>query len=204
MTAPVFREPGSPAFAGGRVTPILRVNVAGQPVEWLTWQEAVCLHARDLIVWTLGETVCEVRGGRSRLTGETTTLTLHSILASDGAIGRAPRGIPPLTNKALFRRDQNHCLYCGQHFPDSELSRDHVVPRSRGGADVWENVVAACRRCNHYKGDRHLRELGLELRALPYVPNFAEYLALINSGRILGDQMAFLRAQFGRDSRLLH
>jgi hypothetical protein len=52
-----------------------------------------------------------------------------------------------------------------------------VVPRSRGGADVWENVVAACRRCNHYKGDRHLRELGLELRALPYVPNFAEYLA---------------------------
>ena len=111
MTAPVFREPGSPAFAGGRVPPILRVNVAGQPVEWLTWQEAVCLHARDLIVWTLGETVCEVRGGRSRLTGETTTLTLHSILASDGAIGRAPRGIPPLTNKALFRRDQNHCLY---------------------------------------------------------------------------------------------
>ena len=79
-----------------------------------------------------------------------------------------------------------------------------MVPRSRGGADVWENVVAACRRCNHYKGDRHLRELGLELRALPYVPNFAEYLALINSGRILGDQMAFLRAQFGRDSRLLH
>jgi 5-methylcytosine-specific restriction endonuclease McrA len=78
------------------------------------------------------------------------------------------------------------------------------VPRSRGGQDAWDNVVAACRRCNHHKGNRLPDECGMELVALPYVPNFAEYLALINSGRILGDQMDFLKSQVGKNSRLLH
>ena len=93
------------------------------------------------------------------------------------------------------------CSYCDDA-PATE--RDHVVPKSRGGSDLWDNVVAACRRCNHWKGDRLLHECSMELMALPYVPNFAEYLALINSGRILGDQMDFLRTQFSRESRLLH
>jgi hypothetical protein len=53
------------------------------------------------------------------------------------------------------------------------------------------------------KGNRVLEEISLELLALPYVPNYSEYLALINSGRILGDQMAFLRKSFGADSRLI-
>ena len=84
------------------------------------------------------------------------------------------------------------------------MTRDHVVPVSRGGADSWDNVVASCRRCNHLKGSRVLDEISLELMALPYVPNYSEYLALINSGRILGDQMAFLSKSFGADSRLIH
>ncbi|MGD8832094.1 MAG: HNH endonuclease, partial [Pseudomonadales bacterium] len=109
----------------------------------------------------------------------------------------------PLTNEALFRRDLNVCLYCGGTFSDGGLTRDHVVPTSRGGKDGWFNVVAACKRCNHHKGNRLLEECGMELLALPYVPNFAEYLALTNSGRILGDQMDFLRRSFGSNSRLL-
>lgn len=64
-------------------------------------------------------------------------------------------------------------------------------------------MVAACRRCNQHKGNRLLEESNLELLALPYVPNMAEYLALINSHRIRGDQMEFLRSQFSRQSRWL-
>jgi hypothetical protein len=63
-------------------------------------------------------------------------------------------------------------------------------------------VLAACKRCNHFKGSRLPHECGMEILALPYVPNVAEYLALTNSGRILGDQMSFLEAQFGRHSKL--
>ena len=60
---------------------ILRINTAGMPVDWLSWQEAVCLHARELVSWTYGEEVMEVHGGHSRLTGEQTVLTLNSIMA---------------------------------------------------------------------------------------------------------------------------
>ncbi len=183
---------------------ILRLNVSGQPMEWLHWQGAVSLYARDMVVWTLGEPVLRIRGGYSRVDARRSQIALHSIIACDGRVVRPRRHVPPLTNRALFRRDRNMCMYCGKEYADHDLTRDHVVARSRGGRDVWDNVVAACKRCNHAKGHRRLEEAGMELLALPYTPNFAEYLALINSGRILGDQMDFLRAQFGKDSRLLH
>lgn len=182
---------------------ILRVNTAGIPVEWLNWQEAVCLYARELVSWAYGEAVMEVHGGFSRLTGQQTVVTLNSIMACKGKVYTRSKKDPPLTNRALFRRDQNICLYCGNRFKEVHLSRDHVVPLSRGGLDVWTNVVTACKRCNARKGSLMPDECGLELLALPYRPNHAEYLALSHSGRILGDQMAFLRKQFSSDSRLL-
>ena len=182
---------------------ILRINTAGMPVDWLSWQEAVCLHARELVSWTYGEEVMEVRGGYSRLTGEQTVLKLNCIMACRGKVYDKIRKEPPLTNSALFRRDQNVCLYCGSSFLARDLSRDHVIPISRGGLDVWTNVVTACKRCNAHKGNLRLEDCSMELLALPYRPNHAEYLALSHSGRILGDQMAFLRKQFSKNSRLL-
>lgn len=182
---------------------ILRINTAGTPVDWVSWQEAACLHARELVSWTYGEEVMQVHGGHSRLTGEQTVLSLSSIMACKGKVFDKIRKEPPLTNRALFRRDQNICLYCGNQFKECDLSRDHVVPVSRGGVDSWTNVVTACKRCNARKGNLLLDECSLELLALPYRPNHAEYLALSHSGRILGDQMSFLRKQFSKNSRLL-
>src|SRR5690606_17274715 len=97
---------------------------------------------------------------------------------------------------ALFYRDNCQCMYCGNYFAFAELSRDHVVPSSRGGKDKWENVVAACKRCNQHKGNHLLDETNMELIALPYRPNPYEYMALINSRRIRVDQMEYLRPQF--------
>tara|TARA_A100001037_G_scaffold304655_1_gene342159 strand:- start:15806 stop:16396 length:591 start_codon:yes stop_codon:yes gene_type:complete len=186
-----------------RIPRILRLNVAGQPVDWVSWQDAVCLYARDIVIWALGDPVLRIRGGHSRMDGAQSTLDVHSIIACDGRVMPPQKGVPPLTNEALFRRDLNVCLYCGGTFSDGTLTRDHVVPGSRGGRDTWDNVVAACKRCNHHKGSRLLEECGMGLLALPYVPNFAEYLALTNSGRILGDQMEFLKKSFSANSRLL-
>lgn len=182
---------------------ILRINTAGAPVEWLSWQQAVCLQARELVNWSYGEEVFRIRGGYSRITGEQTVVTLNSIIACKGKVYGKQRKEPPLTNRALFRRDQNMCLYCGNYFDNIALSRDHLVPLSRGGEDAWTNVVTACKRCNARKGNRLPDETNMELLALPYRPNHAEYLALSHSGRILGDQMAFLRKQFSANSRLL-
>ena len=186
-----------------RLPKILRLNLAGQPMDWVSWQDAVCLNARDIVVWTVGDPLLRIRGGHRRDDGANSFMDIHSIIACDGRVVSKDQVTPPLTNQALFVRDQGLCMYCGKTHHDGELTRDHTVPVSRGGADVWDNVVAACKRCNHFKGNRVPEECGLELLALPYVPNFAEYLALINSGRILGDQMDFLRKSFRPESRLL-
>ncbi len=72
----------------------------------------------------------------------------------------------PLTRRAIFARDNGRCAYCG----GTATSVDHVVPRSRGGRHVWDNVVAACSRCNRVKADRSVAELGWRLRSAPRQP----------------------------------
>ena len=184
-------------------TRILRLNLAGQPIDWLSWEEAVCLYARDLVVWTLGDTVRQVRGGTCRLTGQRSVVELPSIVACGGERLARPRCNSPLTNPTLFARDGHLCMYCARAFPANELTRDHIQPVSRAGADRWQNVVAACRRCNQHKANRTPAEADMQLVALPFKPNNAEYLALRNIRRIRGDQMDFLRWQFSKNSRLL-
>ena len=80
----------------------------------------------------------------------------------------------PLSRRAVFTRDGQTCVYCG----GSATSIDHVVPRSRGGTHTWDNVVAACRRCNHTKGDRFLAELGWKLPHPPRTPSGAAWRLL--------------------------
>lgn len=179
---------------------ILRLNIAGQPIEWLNWKEGVCLYARDLVSWTLGGVVRQVKGGKSRITGTRSVIHLPAIMACDGERLAPMRIKPPLTNRALFHRDNLQCMYCADYFPMDHLSRDHVHPTSRGGTDRWENVVAACKRCNQRKGNHLLCELDMPLVALPYRPNPYEYLALINSHRMRGDQMEYLKPKFNRYS----
>lgn len=183
---------------------ILRLDVAGSPVTWIPWQDAVCLYSRDMIAWTAGASSFTFRGGVSRLTGARSSISINSIIAVKRSAGHkhAKRSVPPLTNRELFHRDAHLCMYCGGEFPPALLTRDHVIPMSRGGRDRWSNVVTACRHCNTHKGNRTPEEAGLALLAVPYVPNWAEFLALSNR-RILADQMAFLKAQFSSESRLL-
>jgi 5-methylcytosine-specific restriction endonuclease McrA len=76
------------------------------------------------------------------------------------------RARAPLSRRSIFVRDQHRCQYCGH--PAENI--DHVVPRSRGGEHVWENVVASCRRCNAQKEDRLLSETHLALRRAPFAP----------------------------------
>ena len=69
-------------------------------------------------------------------------------------------------------------MYCAQQFRTSDLTRDHITPISRGGGDVWTNVVTACRRCNNYKGGRTPEQAGMQLVAVPFTPTYAEYIYL--------------------------
>lgn len=73
----------------------------------------------------------------------------------------------PVTRRGVLRRDDHRCGYCGR----AASTIDHVLPRSRGGADSWENLVACCLKCNNVKSDRTPQEMGWELRTTPRPPH---------------------------------
>jgi 5-methylcytosine-specific restriction endonuclease McrA len=78
-----------------------------------------------------------------------------------------PQQSRALSRKNILLRDRNTCQFCGRVFPSSELTLDHVVPRSRGGRSSWENLVACCYRCNNSKGNRTPEEVGFKLARRP-------------------------------------
>jgi 5-methylcytosine-specific restriction endonuclease McrA len=83
---------------------------------------------------------------------------------------RLPAQTVKLNRRNLFARDRNTCQYCGRHFPTSELSIDHVLPRSLGGGDSWENLVCACIKCNARKGGRTPEQARMKLIRRPVMP----------------------------------
>lgn len=181
---------------------VLRTDASGMPLEWINYRDAVRLYYTKQVAYSCGSLLYLVRGGRNAKTHQRSIIEVNSIIATYGHNKTLRESyIPPLTNKTLFNRDGHICLYCGGLFSESDLSRDHVNPISQGGADIWNNVVAACKRCNNHKAGRTPEQAGMELLAVPFVPTHAEYVFL-KGRRVLADQMAFLKAHFPRTSPL--
>jgi 5-methylcytosine-specific restriction endonuclease McrA len=86
---------------------------------------------------------------------------------------RTPRVAVRLTRRNLMMRDQHQCQYCAKRPPIRDLNIDHVVPRSRGGGDTWENLVTACRTCNLRKGWRTPEEANMRLQRRPFRPRWS-------------------------------
>lgn len=190
------------AIVGGRPL-ILAVDMTGAPRGWITWKDALACKASGRVERELGDFLFTFHGGHSRLTGERSTLTISSILSLRG---RNPRGwepkAPALTNVLLFQRDHQLCCYCGSQKRPEQLTRDHVLPISRGGQDHWKNVVTACKPCNQKKGARTPERAGMEMLYVPYAPSLYEGMILRNR-RILADQMDFLVSLLPKNSRLI-
>ena len=184
---------------------VLRTDVAGMPLEWIDYREAVRLYHADQVAYDCGTRLYTVFGGSSSLTGLRSRIDINSIIATHGTAKSLSRDrdcyVPPLNNPTLFRRDGNLCLYCAMRFPTRNLTRDHITPISQGGRDSWNNVATACRRCNNYKGGRTPEQAALELIAVPFTPTYAEYIYL-KGRRVLADQMQYLLAHIPRTSPL--
>lgn len=178
---------------------VLTLDSTGMPHRWSTWEEVVCAKVKGLISWSLGEETI-YRGGKSRLTGEVSTVTVPTIVAIRNQV-KATSRVAVLTNRNLFGRDRFICAYCGDHCRSDKATRDHIVPVSRGGKNNWMNVVTACKSCNSRKDNKLLEETGLQLLYAPYVPDKAEALVLANRN-ILSDQMEFLMSHLPKHSRV--
>jgi 5-methylcytosine-specific restriction endonuclease McrA len=179
---------------------VLTVDLGGLPQAWVDLEEAITYHAKQIVAWSTGGVVREFRGGWRR-DGTRSRIATKSILAIKGSAGRPLSHVPGLTNAMLFTRDRHLCAYCGTRHLSRDLSRDHVVPVSRGGRDSWTNSVTACRSCNTRKGNRSPELANMPLLYVPYVPNRHEHFILRNR-RILADQMEYLLAGVPKTSRL--
>jgi 5-methylcytosine-specific restriction endonuclease McrA len=89
---------------------------------------------------------------------------------------RRPRPRVKLTRREIFIRDGYTCQYCDHKA--SDLTIDHVIPRSRGGLHVWDNVVSACKPCNHRKGGKSIAEARMTLRTQPFEPRAGRYYTI--------------------------
>lgn len=187
---------------------VLRTDASGMPLEWVSYQEAVKYYSMERVLYSCGKSLYEIHGGTNVKTGCRSVIEVNSIIATISGSDHqySPHHqystyTPPLNNRTLFARDAGVCLYCGENFRKSDLSRDHVTPISQGGEDVWTNVTTSCKRCNNFKAGRTPEQARMKLLAVPFKPSHAEYIYL-QGRQVLTDQIAFLKAHFPRKSPL--
>jgi hypothetical protein len=172
---------------------ILKINKAGQAIEWISKKKATNLVFNNKVLWSFGNSPIEVRGGINR-SGTRSIMQLDPIIAVNGKASDFRVQIA-LTNQCLFRRDKM-CMYCGASDQSRYvMTRDHIIPQSKGGRDIWTNVVQACYQCNQRKADRTPEGASMKLLAVPFMPTFNELLYLQNRN-ILQDQLIYLEKGF--------
>ncbi len=107
-----------------------------------------------------------------------------------------------VTNTFLFARDDYTCQYCGRHKNELRgrqfLTRDHILPVSRGGENRWDNVVTSCSPCNNRKGGRLPGEAGMRLRSEPTEPNYVHLVWVVR--RVTDAQAKYIRMFYGQDT----
>ena len=107
-----------------------------------------------------------------------------------------------VTNTFLFARDNYSCMYCGRHRSELRgrqfLTRDHVLPTSRGGENTWDNVVTSCSACNNRKGSRLPEEAGLTLLTDPSEPNYVHLVWAVR--RVTPTQAKYVEMFYGQDA----
>jgi 5-methylcytosine-specific restriction endonuclease McrA len=183
---------------------ILKLDIAGNPVGWIAPKKAVKYYFKDLVAHDSGEQIYHFSGGVQRLTQETISFDVSSIISVKGKVHFNDREFNRVKNSILFGRDLYTCAYCGGVFTSGFLSRDHIVPISKKGKDTWKNVITACVKCNNKKDDRTPEEAGMQLRFQPYTPSFIERFILesIVDRKIFPSQRDYLLKRLDENSRV--
>ncbi len=145
-------------------TPVLVLNQNYEPLN-------VCNAMRAIVLVLCGKAEV-LEHADSSFHSATQTFQLPSVIRLIYLIKR-PRPKPRLTRREIFQRDHHTCQYCG--VKSKELTVDHVLPRHHGGKHIWENLVSACRSCNHRKGGKTLEEVRMKLMKQPALPRVSPY-----------------------------
>jgi len=149
--------------------PALLLNANFQPVSYfplslLSWQDAVKAICRD--------SVTVISEYERKVHSPSLSLKLPSVVALKEYI--TPSKTPAFTRFNVYLRDEWRCQYCARFFHTQELTFDHVIPRSKGGGTSWNNIVAACRKCNTVKGNKMPKQCSMHPIKSPIEPTIYE------------------------------
>lgn len=140
--------------------------MSGALVLNATYEPLSVVPSRRAVILVLGERADVLHDTGDAVHSEHLTVPVPSVIKLRTFVKVPFRRRAPLNRRGIFARDDHCCQYCG----GAAESIDHVIPRSKGGLHVWDNVVAACRACNVRKGDRLLAATSMELRRRPTAP----------------------------------
>lgn len=131
-----------------------------------TYEPLGVVSARRAVVLVLADKAEIIHHNGAEFRSEKVTLPVPSVIRLRYFVRVPYQRRAPLSRRGVFLRDDGRCQYCGK--PAESI--DHVIPRSRGGEHTWENVVAACTRCNTLKRDRLLEDTHMHLKRRPAAP----------------------------------
>jgi 5-methylcytosine-specific restriction endonuclease McrA len=143
----------------------LVLNAGYEPLGVVSFKRALILVLNEKATVLAGSEEHLIHSARS-------ALTLPSVILLSRYVRVPTARKIPVTRRGLLRRDSWRCAYCAK--PANTI--DHVQPKSKGGADSWENLVACCLKCNNAKGDKTLSEIGWTLGFQPKMPTGAQWL----------------------------
>lgn len=148
--------------------------MSGALVLNATYEPLSVVTSRRAVILVLGERADVLHDTGEALHSEHLSVPVPSVIKLRTFVRVPFRRRAPLNRRGVFARDDHSCQYCGA----AAESIDHVIPRSKGGLHVWDNVVAACRACNVRKGDRLLSSTSMELRRRPTVPRETTWITV--------------------------
>ncbi len=138
--------------------PVLMLNASFEGLTVISAKRAFTMLAKGIAVMEKTTDVAAHSGRRTHLVPSVIRLVNYR---------RVPRRTRTLSRKSILARDQHTCQYCMSEDSPAKLTLDHIIPRSKGGANAWENLVAACFSCNNVKGDRTPEEANMPLARRP-------------------------------------
>ena len=144
-----------------------------------TYEPLCVVPIRRAVVLVLKQKAEILHQDGGALHSERMTIAIPSVIRLKYFVRVPLRARASLSRRAVFIRDQHLCQYCGS----AAENVDHVIPRSRGGTHTWDNVVAACKRCNSRKENRLPHEVGLHLRSTPRAPHDSVWI-VVAVGRV--------------------
>lgn len=137
---------------------VLLLNACYTPIRVVSMKRAV-----SLILQEKADSVVE---SERIIRSENITLNLPEVIRLRYYVNVPYKGKVPLTKRGILTRDRHRCVYCNE----KATTVDHIIPSSRGGKNSWENLVAACKKCNSKKADKTLSQLGWKLDYVPFQP----------------------------------